>query len=251
MHDALAEAMAPRDAWEAAWVQDIAILRWRLARLQRAEAGVTALRRRRLDYQRRCAAHPPTGSSALQVNNLIAAWGFTGIPDSAMKFQQVIELLQGLRNIVGLEMFDEDVTLHFSLLYGKAIGPTAAVLRTRFENIAQKYKEGHRKSAEKQRESLLEALTEEIASWEKLQTLYRAEHLESDHVRQDAELLLPGEELDGIIRYETHLEDQIERKLCQFYARRRESVARPDEVLPEIVEQAPADEMAGKAATEA
>ena len=48
MHQALAAAMEPRDAWEAAWVQDIAILRWRLEHLQRAEAGVVALRRRTL-----------------------------------------------------------------------------------------------------------------------------------------------------------------------------------------------------------
>ena len=47
MHQALADAMAPRDAWEAAWVQDIAVLRWRLERLQRAEAGVLAARRRK------------------------------------------------------------------------------------------------------------------------------------------------------------------------------------------------------------
>jgi hypothetical protein len=29
--------------------------------------------------------------------------------------------------------------------------------------------------------------------------------------------------MNKVIRYETHLEDQIERKLRQFYARRRES----------------------------
>ena len=38
-HQALAQAMQPRDAWEMAWVQDIAILRWRLQCLQRAEVG--------------------------------------------------------------------------------------------------------------------------------------------------------------------------------------------------------------------
>ena len=35
-----------------------------------------------------------------------------------------------------------------------------------------------------------------------------------------------SQELDELIRYETHLEDQIERKLRQFYARRREPVLR-------------------------
>ena len=45
-------------------------------------------------------------------------------------------------------------------------------------------------------------------------------------------MLLPSQELDEIIRYETHLEDQIERKLRQFYARRREPVLRRAETLP-------------------
>ena len=38
--------------------------------------------------------------------------------------------------------------------------------------------------------------------------------------------------MDQVIRYETHLEDQIERKLRQFYARRREPVLRRAETLP-------------------
>ena len=45
VHEALAEAMEPRDGWEAAWVQDIAILRWRLERLLRAEVGILAVRK--------------------------------------------------------------------------------------------------------------------------------------------------------------------------------------------------------------
>ena len=77
-----------------------------------------------------------------------------------------------------------------------------------------------------ERESLIEELSKEIANWEQLQSLYAAEHLEADPLREDAELLLPSQELDEVIRYETHLEDQIERKLRQFYARRREPVLR-------------------------
>ena len=65
-----------------------------------------------------------------------------------------------------------------------------------------------------------------------MQALYAAEHLQADPVQLDADLRLPSEELDGIIRYETHLEDQIERKLRQFYARRRESVIPRAEALP-------------------
>jgi hypothetical protein len=244
MHEALAQAMEPRDGWETAWVQDIAILRWRLEHLQRAEAGVVALRRRRLLYQRLRAAAPPTGSAALQLNSLLALCGFAGLPDSVMKFQQVIALLTLLSDIVKVELFEKDFDMYFSLLYGKAPGPHAAVLKSHFESVAKKYKEEDPDDSAKARKLLFAELSKEIADWKKLQSLYAAEHLEADPLQEDAELLLPVQELDEIIRYETHLEDQIERKLRQFYARRREPVLRQAEAPPESVEEPPAAELA-------
>jgi hypothetical protein len=96
---------------------------------------------------------------------------------------------------------------------------------------------------------MIAELSKEIAEWEQLQSLYAAEHLEADPLQEDAELLLPNQELDEIIRYETHLEDQIERKLRQFYARRREPVLRRAETLPPAVEESEADESACETAT--
>jgi hypothetical protein len=61
--------------------------------------------------------------------------------------------------------------------------------------------------------------------------------------------LLPSQELDEVIRYETHLEDQIERKLRQFYARRREAVLRPTEALPTAAEETVAVELVCQAAS--
>jgi len=248
MHAGLAEAMAPRDGWEAAWVQDIAILRWRLERLQRAEVGIVALRRRQLKNRRVRAADPPTGSAAIQLNNLAAMCGFTGIPDSVMKFQQVIAILTQLRDIARIEDLDDDVTMYFSLLYGRAIGPRGAVLKAQFESM-KKYKEGHPEAGLEVRKSLVAELSQEIERYEQLQSLYAAEHLEADPLQEDAELLLPHQELDEIIRYETHLEDQIERKLRQFYARRREPVLRNVETTMAVVEESGAEELARATAT--
>jgi hypothetical protein len=234
MHQSLAEALESRDGWEAAWVQDIAILRWRLEHLQRAEVGVLASRRRRLEHERLRAAAAPTGPAALELNSLTALSGFTGIPDSATKFQQVIAIFTLLRDIVKMEMFEDGSDMYFSLLYGKAMGPHGAVLKSHFDSVAKKCEqEGDSDAAAEARKSLFDELTKEIADWEKLQSLYAAEHMEADPLQEDAELLLPNQELDQIIRYETHLEDQIERKLRQFYARRREPLLRQAEALPE------------------
>ena len=243
MHKGLAAAMEPRDGWEAAWVQDIAILRWRLERLQRAEVGIVALRRRKLKNQRVRAADPPTGSAAIQLNSLAAMCGFTGIPDSVMKFQQVIAILTQLRDIARIEDFDDDVTMYFSLLYGRAIGPRGAVLKAHFEAMGKKYKEGRPEAGLEARKSLVAELSQEIERYEQLQSLYAAEHLDADPLQEDAELLLPHQELDEVIRYETHLEDQIERKLRQFYARRREPVLRRTDTLPAASEELEADEL--------
>src|SRR5208283_129281 len=132
-------------------------------------------------------------------------------------------------------------------LYGKGGGAVGALLRGRFEALAQRQAEGKFIEGEEGQEVLLAGVEQEIEDYEKKQALYAAEHREDDPVRQDADLLLPSEELDGIIRYETHLEDQIERKLRQFYARRREPVVRPIETLPPASEEPAAGELTASA----
>jgi uncharacterized membrane protein YccC len=180
---------------------------------------------------------------------LTGLWGFTGIPDSARKFERVIEILTQLRYVVKFERFDQDANACFSLLYGQAPGPHAALLKVQFESLAKMYKEGHREAAQDMRKSLIADVSKEIANYEQLQALYAAEHREDDPVREDADLMLPTQELDEVIRYETHLEDQIERKLRQFYARRREPVLRRAETLPAASAGTEAGELACQTAS--
>jgi hypothetical protein len=229
-HQALAEAMGPRDGWEAAWVQDIAILRWRLERLQRAEIGTMSMERHRHDAQRRRAASPRTGSASLELSNVVGLVGFTGIPDSAMKFEQVLEYFNNLRDVIADQMSDQDVTPCITLLFGRTPGPQATMMKFRYDTLAKFCKEQRLEAIDEGQKSLLADVNKEIGHYEQLQALYHAEHLHADPIQQDAELLLPEQELKGIIRYETHLEDQIERKLRQFYARCREAISHPSGV---------------------
>jgi hypothetical protein len=223
----LAEAMEPRDGWEAAWIHDIAILRWRLEHVQCAEMGALATERRKLDAQRRRAAATPTGSAALELNNLVGLLGFTGITDCTLKFEQVIRYLTELRDLIQAQMFDQDISPYMTMLYGKTPGPQATLLKAQFDTVASYYKAGHLEAAAGGQEALIADLNKEIARQEQLQATYRAEHVDVDPVQQDAVMLLPDREMEGIIRYESHIEDQIERKLRQFYARRRESICHP------------------------
>jgi hypothetical protein len=243
-HKALAAAMEPRDGWEAAWVQDIAILRWRLERLQRAEVGILAVRKQKLAGERKRESLPASGVADLGLRMKIPALGFTGLPDSPWKFQQVIEFLHQMRNMVRYGCLEADGVIYFNLLYGKNPGAVGATLRGRFEALSKNYVEGKFQDGSDDHKLLVAGVDQEIENYEQKQALYAAEHREDDPVRGDADLLLPSQELDEIIRYETHLEDQIERKLRQFYARRREPVLRRAETLPATSEESEAGELA-------
>jgi hypothetical protein len=236
MHRALAAPMEPRDAWEAAWVQDIAILRWRLERMHRAELGNLAVRRRKLWSERQREKLPQMGSAELAVGNLVALVGFAGIADSPMKFQRVFALFNLLREAVVKGQYEEGCSTYFNLLYGKSPGFRGAVLKANFARVAQIHAANKGEVPEDTRQSLLDDLDKEISDYEQLEALYVAEHSADDPLQQDAGLLLPSPQLDEVIRYEMHLEDQIERKLRQFYARRREPGLTAADSAPKTVD---------------
>lgn len=220
MRQDLSDAMRPRDAWESAWVLDVAVLRWRLWRLHRAEAGALAARKQKLRSQRRRADLPASGATAMGQRMQIKEFGFTGLPDSAWKFEQVLDNLHEMREQVAAGHLNADGAEYFTLLYGKTPSPQGIILTSRFEVLAKRFESGDLE--ETIRVDFLADLDAEISAYEGQQELYEAEHAENP-VRQDADLMLPDEDMDKVIRYEAHLEDQIERKLRQFYARRRES----------------------------
>lgn len=237
MHQALAAAMDPRDGWESAWVQDIAILRWRLERVLRAEVGMLATRRQQLAGERQRESMPASGVADLGLRARIPLVGFTGLPDSPWKLSQVIEILHQLRDLVRVGEYAKDGVVYFDLLYGKKPGAVGATLRGQFEALSKRDAESKVPEGDHEQRALVACVDGEIKNYEQKLALYKAEHRKDDPVREDADLLLPSQELDEIIRYETHLEDQIERKLRQFYARRREPVLRRAETLPAAVEE--------------
>jgi hypothetical protein len=249
MHRILADAMEPRDGWESAWVQDIAILRWRLERLQRAEVGILAVRKQKLAGKRRRESMPASGVAALDLRRQTPLVGFTGLPDSPWKFQQVTEMLHQLLDLLHEGDFAKDGLVYFDLLYGKDPGALGHALRCRFWGLSERQAEGKIPEGDPEQIGIIADVEREIENHEQKQALYTAEHREDDPVREDADLLLPSQQLDEIIRYETHLEDQIERKLRQFYARRREPVLRQPEEQPVAVEETEARVVTGQTAS--
>jgi len=231
LHRNLSAAMRPRDDWESAWVEDIAALRWRLWRLQRAETGTLAARKQKVEIERQrlelaASTEVPENPFALQ------AYGYCSLPDSLEKFENILTVLGQARQALKEPEPDPNVLAYFGYLYGQRGGMLHSRLKSRFENMMKSQAEGKFGVVELDREALLAMVDKEIAKFEQLLNLYRAEHLEENPARQDAELLLLTGDMDKVIRYETHLEDQVERKLRQFYARRRESSLPEAEPLP-------------------
>ena len=240
----LTAAMRPRDAWEQAWTEDIAALRWRLWRLQRAEAGTLAAQRQQRAAQRQRQALPAAGLEDVAMRLQVQAAGFTGLPDSPWKFQQVLTFLNQLRMLIQHSCLEGDGVVYFDVIYGKHPGPLGASLRGRFQALSQQFESGEFKEGQASQVELLAAVDGEIAHYRKRESLYAAEHQEDDPVREDVDMLLPSKAMDQVIRYEAHLESQIERKLRQFYARRRESSLPPAEAPPGLPEKAPGKEEA-------
>jgi hypothetical protein len=249
LRQALAEAMGPRDYLEAAWVEDIALLRWRLLRLQRAESGILALKKRRLQIGRLRKTVPHVDPEGTPDRAVVGVRGFTGMADSASKFRHVLNTLGTVRDMIQDGNYDKDTLTAFTGLYGKMPGYEEVKLKIRFEEMLKERANGKLGLVELSKNKLLAELDKEIANYEQLRALYEEEHLEESPLRQDAELLPPREELDDVIRYEAHLESQIERKLRQFYARRREPVVRKAaEALTATVQIASAAELVAETA---
>ena len=207
LHHDLSAAMRPRDDWESAWVQDIAILRWRLWRLQRAEGGILAVRKQKVEIERQrrgLSAHVEAPENPFAVQ----AYGYCSLPDSLEKFEHLLTVLRQVREGLEEPVPDPNILSYLDYLYGQTPGPLHSRLKSRFEAMVKSHAEGHHGLVEFDREALLAEVDKEISKFEQLLELYRAEHLEGNAPRQDAELLLPTGEMDKVIRYETHLEDQ-------------------------------------------
>jgi hypothetical protein len=173
--------------------------------------------------------------------DLLAMAGYSGLSDSPEKFRMILSALQCLRDAVVEDRMDESAWNWFGIIYGKAPGLIAASIEIEFKCLQELPEEADAETREWAKQALIVRLEDELNNWKQLMEIYREEELGLTASRSDADLLPPADDLDKIIRYEAHLEDQIERKLKQFYGRRRESVCREEEVSMPALNQRPAE----------
>ncbi len=232
--DGFGNALAPQDEFEECWVVEMIDIRWRLRRLLRAEAGILATRRRKMEielqeqvaYQGR---EPGTASEGALVGNS----GLLGLPGAPSKFTRVLQFLKSVRATVETSGFQDAGLKFLQSAQVPNSGMTEALVAANYERC-QSQQAQDASTEETKRKFFLQWLEAEIASFEKLEEVHHAAEPELAQAMMDAQLLLPDKDLEKIIRYQTALERLFERKLHQYTAWRKAGQEEWERIAAEV-----------------
>jgi hypothetical protein len=212
---ALYRTLDPQDEFEQMLVEDIAQARWRRQRLIRAESGLAASQRRRLEIDRDLKRHG-RGWCWERIVKLrdVAEFGYAGMQDSVEKCEHMLDILGLIAGGVRAGPLSEKDLVLFRAAYGGESGEVGGVnLKARYENYAKVAKSGDPEMAEELRKAFVADVEKEIAAYEKLKELLMARDIETTPAMKDAQLLLEADQLEAIARYDACLERQLENKV--------------------------------------
>jgi len=224
---ALYRTLNPQDEFEQMLVEDMAQARWRRQRLIRAESGLAASQRRKLEIDRELKRHA-RGWCWERIVKLrdVAEFGYAGMEDSVEKCEHMLDILglilEGVRTG---PLSDGDMVL-FRAGYGGESGEVGGVnLKARYEDFAKAAKSGDPEMAEELRKAFVADVEKEIAAYRKLKELLMARDFETTPAMKDAQLLPEADQLEAIGRYDAGLERQLENKVKLLVAWRSASRA--------------------------
>ncbi|HLY60666.1 MAG TPA: hypothetical protein VKV95_07850 [Terriglobia bacterium] len=217
----LRRAFDPQDGVEEVLVAGIAQLYWRLFRLHRGEAGFLASRRRNLQAEREWGTHLARRAHANTFQDCATAVrGLVNSPDCPAKFRHILSTLDTVRSNHLLNGFNGNDSRTFDLIFGVDASCLGINLVRAYETCRCDFEKQPQHTQEYRREYFLKALNEEIEYFEREFEVYLQREVQVPGELSDAQLLPPTEDLDRIIRYESHLERLIEHKKQQLYERR-------------------------------
>ena len=228
----LRETFQPEDHFEEMLIEDLAVLRWRLHRLRRAEWGIQVRQKRSFEFDRECRVNSIGGPVSSEVDRYtLANYGLSGLEDSPEKFAKILENLRNLRMSVRMAGFQKSHRVFLRFVYGEAPGLAGAALLATYTSFEKQPKKGDRGREKGNREKFLGQLDAEITSFENIRKLHEKNETDVAGPMADAQLLPNAEDLDNILRYETTLERHFERKPQQLVSWRR---ARAEVVPPDM-----------------
>ncbi len=226
LRDSLVKTFQPRDGFEQMLVEDMARIRWRLLRLQRAEAARLACQRRKFQLDRDLkAARAQTGPRAALKARFASKFGISGCASSHRECMEIARGLGTLRYSIEASGFQKDDRPFLEVIYGSEGGLGGKHLLYSFDKLCEASPEQSSEVREERRRAFLDDLDSEIKQYDRLASVYRESEMDAEsQSHEDAQLLPAEEDLDKVVRYEAALERAFERKLQQFVAWRR---ARP------------------------
>jgi hypothetical protein len=219
----LREAFNPQDGYEEALVGDMAEIRWKLIRLDRAESGLLASRKQSFRIDREWKAHLArrARADAFQIP-ASAVKGEFNSPDCADKYYSILVSLKSVRNTLLREGFKKDYLKVLELIFGLDASCCANQLILTYLSCSKDFENQPPATQAFSTESFLKALQEEIKYFEREFELHLQREVEVTEEMSDAQMLPSVEELDRVLRYKGFYENLLERKLQQFWEWRRE-----------------------------
>ena len=230
LHDQLRQAFKPQDGFEEMLVEDMVVTRWRLGRVRRAEMGILAVQQMKLENRLRPG---PVNRGASYDNLMIHYYGLSGVSESAEKYLQILRVLISLVENVEKEGFCPEGLKMLETVYGPSPGVTGLALifeyKTHLESRGDDSQPQSHEERKAAREGFLKNLQDEIEAFlAHAKAMKLAQDIPLPESIKHAELIPAEQDMERILRYETALERQFERKLQQLVAWRRERKERKE-----------------------
>lgn len=229
LRQSLRAALGPQDNFEEILAEEMAVNRWRLGRVRRAEMGILAVQQMRLE--KRLGRAP--ANRGLSYDNLVVDYfGLSGVSETAEKYLQIVQVLTSLVEKVEHEGFCPEGLKMLRRVYGVNAGVTGGSLISRYkEHLDSRADDSQPQSHEERveaRESFLSDLEHEIRAFVRhAAAIEDARDIPLSESDKDAELIPGREDIDRIYRYEVMLQREFERLQRQLLEwRSRECKAR-------------------------
>jgi len=207
----LLEARRPADTLEQVLVEDIAVLIWKKARLERSESAVQVCNVRKHDLERR-KQYIQVGKDVTTVSQAEAfEKGLRGMLDAPGKFEKVLSMLGMLEDLTARNEFSDDMHRLLLVLYGEKPTMRGVGMLNQFVKLRKLPREGPQ--FENAKTVFVATQAEETADVIEEYDLFLHEHVENTRAARMAAMAPSHAQWAAIIRQQNALHRQLERKI--------------------------------------
>ena len=207
----LLEARRPADTLEQVLVEDIAVLVWKKARLERAESAVQVCNVRKHDLERRKQYIQVGRDVTTMSQSEVLEKGLRVTLDAPGKFEKVLSMLGMLEDLTARNEFSDDMHRLLLALYGEKPTMRGVGLLNQFVKLRKLRAEAQDFASAKTvfDATLAEETTDVLEEYE----LFLHEHVENTRAARMAATAPSHAQWAAIIRQQNALHRQLERKI--------------------------------------